>query len=700
MNESSPIAGPRPVQTPASDDGADPAAADARRRQADSDIADGHARFARMTANLPGVVFQYLFRPGASAAYTYVSGGAEETYGLPAATVQADAQALVRIMLPDDAAAFRASVADSKATLNPWRWEGRIVHGRTGQVRWLSAAARPERLADGSVVWDGVMTDVTPFKAAEQAARDAQVAADALRADAEAANLAKSQFLANMSHELRTPLNAIISYSELLAEEAGDRGETSTLADLDKIGRAGKHLLSLINDVLDLSKVEAGRMEVELTEFATADVVDDVVVTAAALVAKNDNRLAVAGPADAGRMTADLTKVRQVLLNLISNACKFTHAGTIRLTVGRHADDAGRGWVTFAVADSGIGMTGPEMAKLFRPFTQADASTTRKYGGTGLGLSISRRFCQMMGGDVTVTSAPGVGSTFTVRLPAVVVDPAVAPPVPIEPAAPAVAVEVTGRLVLVIDEDEAVREQIRRALTAQGFRVETTAGGAAGLAAARRLMPDAVTLDAAGPGPGTADLLSELKADAGLSRIPIVLVARVDDEQVGYALGRSEHLLKPLDADRLAATARRLDGGGPAAGGAAGDGYVLVVEDNDILRELERRTLERGGWRVVEAVDGRAAIEQMERETPRLVVLDLLMPNVDGFAVVEQLKLRPAWRDVPVIVVTSADLTVADRARLRTRVRDIVQKGGYPLGDLAAVVRRAVDESVPAGSPA
>ncbi len=535
---------------------------------AESHIADGHARFARMTANLPGVVFQYLMRPDAKAVYTYVSDGAEETFGLLADAVRADAQALVRIIVPDDAVSFRATAAESRATLGAWQWEGRIVHARTGAVRWMSAAARPDRLADGSTVWDGVIADVTAFKAAEQAAREAGAAADALRAEAEAANLAKSQFLANMSHELRTPLNAIISYSELLTEEAEDRGDASTVADLGKIGRAGKHLLGLINEVLDLSKVEAGRMELDPTVFAVHDVVDDVVTTTAGMVEKNGNRLTVAVADDVGQMRADVTKVRQVLLNLVSNASKFTHAGTVRLAVGRTGPDGppagsaaadGRSWLTFAVSDTGIGMTEPQLGRLFRPFTQADATTTRKYGGTGLGLVISRRFCQLMGGDVTVRSEPGVGSTFEVRLPAGTDDPDISPTAATPAGVPAAAA--AGRLVLVVDDDPADGERVRRVLADHGFRVETTPGGPAALAAARRLRPDAVTVDVSLPktDPDGWDVLSELKTDAGLSGIPVVLVTRVDDRPVGYDLGRSEYIVKPVDADRLAATARRLD---------------------------------------------------------------------------------------------------------------------------------------------
>ncbi len=228
-------------------------------------------------------------------------------------------------------------------------------------------------------------------------------------------------------------------------------------------------------------------------------------------------------------------------------------------------------------------------------------------------------------------------------------------------------------------------------MTKEGFRVETAAGGEDGLAAARRLRPDAVTLDVLMPQKDGWSVLSDLKADPDLCGIPVVLVTLTDDKQVGYALGASDYLTKPVDFERLSATLHRLDGRIHCPGEPpAGDGYVLVVEDDGLLRELERRTLERAGWRVVEAADGEAALAQMERETPRLVVLDLLMPNVDGFAVIEQLKGRPAWRDVPVIVVTAADLTEADRDRLRGRVQKVVQKGGYRLDDLATTVRQAV----------
>ncbi len=344
-----------------------------------------------------------------------------------------------RVLHPDELDRVAAEWSAAAATGQPFDTEQRYRRAADGVYRYHLVRGLPVRDAAGRITrWFGTSTDIEDVKQMQvrqeqlllqqerllAAAELARAQAELAQRDAEAASLAKSQFLANMSHELRTPLNAIISYSELLSEEAQDAGNDATVADAAKIVRAGKHLLSLINDVLDLSKVEAGRMELDPTDFDAQDVVDDVVVTAGSLVAQNRNRLDVTVGDDLGRMRSDLTKVRQVLLNLVSNACKFTTDGTIRLAAGRSADAAGRAWVTFAVTDSGIGMTAEQMAKLFRPFTQADASTTRKFGGTGLGLAISRRFCQMMGGDVTVTSEPDVGSTFEVRLPADVPEPA------------------------------------------------------------------------------------------------------------------------------------------------------------------------------------------------------------------------------------------------------------------------------------
>jgi len=371
------------------------------------------------------------------------------------------------------------------------------------------------------------------------------------RRDAEAANSAKSRFLANMSHELRTPLNAIIGYSEILQEEVEELGQPGLAPDLQRIRQAGKHLLALINDVLDLSKIEAGKMELYLETFEIPRMLDEVLTTVAPLVSANKNQLVVDSPNDLvlGAMRADLTRTRQILFNLMSNACKFTSDGTI--TVRTSCTDSE---VKFAVEDTGIGMTEEQQARLFEAFAQADASTAKRFGGTGLGLAISQQFCKMMGGTLTVTSAAGTGTTFTVRLPRHVADPTpAAAPIP----ARQTGSEGSAGTLLVIDDDPDARDVLRRIFTKDGFRVEEAATGELGLVQARELKPDAITLDVLMPGMDGWAVLSALKADPDLMDIPVIMLTVADQSPLGLALGAAEYLTKPIDRAQLSAVMRK-----------------------------------------------------------------------------------------------------------------------------------------------
>jgi signal transduction histidine kinase/CheY-like chemotaxis protein/ligand-binding sensor domain-containing protein len=504
-------------------------------------------------------------------------------------------------------------------------------------------------------------------------------AARVAKAAAESADAAKSTFMANMSHELRTPLNAVIGYSEMLQEEAEDLGQEEFIPDLKKINAAGRHLLDLINSVLDLSKIEAGKMELYLESFEVKNLIADVSAVIEPLIAKNANRLQVNCAPDAGAMRADLTKVRQILFNLLSNASKFTESGAITLDVARRAETGGD-WLVFRVSDTGIGMTPEQIAKLFQPFTQADASTTRQYGGTGLGLTITRKFCEMMGGEVSVESELGRGATFTVKLPAQALE-AKAPAE--RAAAPLLEVGVDAPLILVIDDDPAVQELMRRFLNREGFRVARALDGQEGLRLARELRPAAITLDVMMPGMDGWAVLSALKADAATADMPVIMLTIVDEKNLGYALGAADYLNKPIDRERLLVVLEKYRP-------EIHTGSALVVEDDPATREVLRRLLEKEGWQVTEAENGRVGLQRLEEHAPNVILLDLMMPEMDGFAFVEELQKGPLRRAIPIIVITAKDLTVEDRLRLNGYVEKILEKGAYNREELLRELRDLV----------
>lgn len=480
---------------------------------------------------------------------------------------------------------------------------------------------------------------------------------------AEVANRAKSTFLANMSHELRTPMTAIIGYSEMLQEEAADLGESKILPDLAKIRTAANHLLGLIDDILDISKIEAGRIEICPDTFEIAPFIQDIAATIDPLTKKNANSLIVNCPESLGTIYADSLKIRQSLWNLLSNANKFTQCGTIILSVDRYIREE-RDWISFQVRDTGIGIHPDHIDKLFEAFIQADASTTRKYGGTGLGLAITKRFCQLMGGNIWVESELGKGSSFTIELPIRLLS----PPSPIQERPQTFSARATT--ILAIDDDPHIQEIIQCFLSEKGFTVKTASTGAKGIQLAKELKPDAITLDVMMPDMDGWSVLAALKADPEVAEIPVILMTMVDDENLGYALGATDYLLKPVDRQILYKTLEKYQLN-PASS------LVMVVDDEPKMREITCRQLQKAGWEVIEAENGVQALEKIADYAPDLIVVDLMMPEMDGFEFIEQLRQHPQWESLPILVLTAKELSQREREQLQGSVRQIFQKGAY-----------------------
>ncbi|TBL71544.1 hybrid sensor histidine kinase/response regulator [Paenibacillus thalictri] len=494
------------------------------------------------------------------------------------------------------------------------------------------------------------------------------------RDEAVEASLFKSQFLANMSHELRTPLNAIIGYSEMLKEEAEDMGEQVFVDDLQKINTAGKHLLSLINDILDISKIEAGKMDLYFETCDVPGLIQDVITTVKPLTDANRNRLETR--CAEGEIETDVTKLRQILINLLSNASKFTQQGTIGLKAV-HEERHGIPGIIFQVWDTGIGMTQEQVDKLFQPFTQADSSTTRKYGGTGLGLAISHHFCSMLGGEIRVESELGQGSEFICWLPAQ----PMARRKEIGPAGDQTGSQTAGKAtVLVIDDEPSALQLMERYLGKEHWSLAFAQSGQEGLKMARQLRPSVICLDILMPSMDGWSVLTELKNDPELAEIPVIILTLTSDKNLGYALGASEFLTKPVHRDQLIAV---LDKYMPKGSGNT----VLVIEDDVTTSEMMSKMLEREGYTAARAGNGRIALNSLTKSVPRLILLDLMMPEMDGFQFVAELRKNEAWRHIPIVVVTAKTITAEDRMRLNGYVEKIIQKGSFDRETLLNEVR-------------
>jgi signal transduction histidine kinase/CheY-like chemotaxis protein len=507
---------------------------------------------------------------------------------------------------------------------------------------------------------------------------------------ARAATQAKSHFLANMSHELRTPLNAIIGYSEMLQEEAQDSGQESFIPDLKKINRSGRHLLDLINDVLDLSKIEAGKMELYLETFDIPNLLEDISTTVQLLVQKNSNVLEVRCPANLGAMRADMTKVRQSLFNLLSNASKFTNNGKITLEAAREISPTKGDWIVFRVSDTGIGMTPEQQDRVFEAFSQADASTARDFGGTGLGLTITKTFCRMMGGDVTLTSEPGKGTTFIIRLPTEVREPKAESAAASESIA---SLKMEGRPVLVVDDDADTRQVLQRFLNRKGFPVECASSGEEGLRLSRKLHPMAIILDVMMPGMDGWAVLSTLKSEPEVRDIPVVMLTIVDDKNLGYALGATDYMIKPVDRDRLMEILAKFRDVPPPR-------WALVVDDEEPARKMLTQILEKERWNVFQAENGLVALERIAKQRPDLILLDLMMPKMNGYQFLAELRKHDKWRSIPVIVVTAKDMSTEERIALDGYVEKVLPKHALTEEALLTEIQDLITACVQAKQPA
>jgi signal transduction histidine kinase/CheY-like chemotaxis protein len=496
------------------------------------------------------------------------------------------------------------------------------------------------------------------------------------RDEAADANLAKSKFLANMSHELRTPLNAIIGYSELLAEDAEDEGLDTMIEDLKKINDSGKHLLGLINDILDLSKIEAGKLELFLTDFDVSGVITVLQSVGEPLAAKNGNELVINTPADIGSMHSDETRLRQCLLNLMSNACKFTENGTVSL-ISQSVVVNGEDWLSFEISDTGIGMSADQLDKVFAEFTQAEGDTTAKFGGTGLGLSITKQLVEMMNGSISVESEVGKGSTFRLRVPRQVVHQTVDDEATADHVTEAElqwsSDDPQRKKLLVIDDDPNVHELVQRNFGDE-FAMMFADTGNRGIELLKKQRPDIVLLDILMPGRDGWSVLSEIKSDENLKDLPVIVISMLEDDQKAQGLGASAHMMKPIDRTVLLDQIRSLMGNDTIGMKA------LIIDDDAEARDLLSRVLGANGFELLTAENGKEGLERLTDELD-LIILDLSMPVMDGFEFLTHFNAKAMDNAPQIIIFSGMELDDTLKATLESVHVGFIDKNDSNIAD-------------------
>ena len=498
------------------------------------------------------------------------------------------------------------------------------------------------------------------------------------RDEARDASDQKTKFFANMSHELRTPLNAILGYGEMLYEDCEDLGYDDLLPDLKKITSSGSHLLSLINNILDLSKIEAGKMELFITSFEIEHMIQTIKDVSEPLAAKNDNGFVINLDGAMGSMSQDETKLRQCLTNFLSNGFKFTKNGTVTLDVKSRLDGKIE-FIDFAVIDTGAGMSAEGVAKVFEEYTQAERSTSANYGGTGLGLPISKKFAEMMGGDVVVTSEEGKGSVFTLSVPRECpeynedeVDSNV------------INLDADDNLVVLVDDDVAMHDLIKRTISKLNLTLIGATNSEKGMELIREVKPKLILLDVLMPGRDGWSLLKECKTDSELKDIPVIMISQLNQSNLAASLGANDYLTKPIDRTHFVNTIQRLLGTGGK------DQKVLVIDDDKDVRELLSRLLKDAGYRPIDARDGKEGLERTKDE-PALIILDLEMPRMDGFEFLDNyIKDVPEDKRAPVLVFSGKDLTDVQEDLLKERVVGLVKKDDVSMDNLSKMIQGIV----------
>ena len=499
--------------------------------------------------------------------------------------------------------------------------------------------------------------------------------------ETERATKAKSTFLANMSHELRTPLNAILGFSEMILEDLQDQGgNQEMIGDMAKIHHAGETLLSLVNDVLDISKIESGKMDIYIEPIDLKKLLQGLIDTITPLAHKNNCQLELIQDPRLGEFYADFTKVKQILLNLLSNAIKFGENGKISLSAHYLQSE---NIYEFRVQDQGIGISQSQIEKLFQSFTQADPSTTRKYGGTGLGLTICKQFTEIMGGKIWVESQLQHGSCFIIQIPVQVqhnIKPlnlrhskqATLAKLDISP------IKEHG-VVLIVDDDHEIRKLLSEHLEKLGYRPITAASGKEALSIIHKVQPDAITLDVMMPEMDGWELLSQIKADAALMHIPVIMVSIIEDKSKGYALGATDYIVKPVRREQLAAILNKYK--------TNSQSQILLIEDDPITCNMMTQLLKKIDCQVIIAENGKIALTQLEKHKPHVILLDLMMPEMDGFEFAHTVRQHPEWHHIPIVILTAKDLTPEEHLKLSNYSQAIYQKGNYQQTDLLAQIQ-------------